>query len=76
MRVVPLCALECGREGSLYLFDGELRVCFPCAVKAAEKVIVQRELKGISKARKQGHIDANRISGGRIRPQREIKLAP
>lgn len=64
---VRICDLECGREGTLPLFDGEAHVCLPCATRVSERAVVRRELKGLGIARTRALVMANRTTGGRMR---------
>ena len=69
------CALDCGREGTFHLFDGERRACIPCMKRATELAVTRRDLKLLSKEKKQARKTANALSGGRIRGERLLKLS-
>lgn len=68
------CALDCGREGTEPLFDGERLACLPCMKRATERMVVKRDLKALSREKSQARERANRLSGGRIRPGRSLRL--
>lgn len=69
------CALDCGRVGTEPLFEGERLACAGCMKRATELAVIRRDLKKLSREKKQARVTANALSGGRIRSERPLKLS-